>query len=1479
MAPRAEPMTLPKGSFENSDDGQSCGYPGPQPVRSKSDMTHSFLQPGHYHDNYSSKWAQSQLPPTPSPSEGTTSAPNSPFRPNYKKVRVEDESESSEDSRAGLGIKENFSPLVAPIPSPEPSPALTEEPESYLTSSQRRTKSHPIRTAGPHDSEPSGPRSQAHAKIHTYIDGAERHAAGAFPRISKPVELLRSSYDVVVIGSGYGGGVAASRMARAGESVCVLERGQERWPGEYPTGAREALEQLHFSGEFSPYWLPGKTAVGGDPTGMYHLILGRGQNAVVGNGLGGTSLINANVFLEADADTMAKKAWPPQLREKDALAPYYKRVRKVLEPEIYPDDWPELPKARMLKKQAEHLNMSSKFRKVEQTTRFRNGPNSCGVEMSPSALTGQDATGVNDGSKTTTLVTYLADAWNWGAEMFCECEVRHIEKVTDSRGGYIIYFAWHGRNRGCFASNLRGDLMWVHAKNAVFLGAGAIGTTEILLRSRAMGLETSSLVGQNMSGNGDILAFGYNTDEEVNAVGRVYPDPYNPVGPCITSIIDNREGHPNPLDGFVIQEGTVPRALAHLFQAMLDFMPGSQSPKDDTIIERTQAALARWGSRILGPYFRRGAVERTQVYLVMSHDTNQAVLSLKNDRPVLEFLGVGRGTHVKEINQLLAKATEAVGGTLVQTPFFALMGEQQVTVHPIGGASMARDNTGATGVTDHKGEVFMGSGSETHKGLIVTDGALIPAALGANPLATIAAIAERCVEIWADECDLEISEEKNGILDLFGEPAHVPRDRQLRQEVLDIQKQLQRLPRAHTIREVLLSRADSVGKAEDAMYRAKSLRKSGFGFTEVMSGFIHKGANMREDVQETYELAYRTAKSLCENARFFLSVQTLCTKDMVQDYRNRGMLTGTFICPTIPGSPFMVKRGEFGLFVRDHKAPGTRNLTYNFDMMGINGEVLHFHGYKVVDSSVALSPGRFWRSTTTLYVTITNNDHPPHIDPGDIEAWRHCSVVARGIMSIQPKDFWSEMLTLSPTGSSFIHKAKSAASFMSFFTRKSLSLLVTPFTPLQYPSRTYVGYVNDTLPTQSFKIVASDGVTTRLHMWEATHTSLGPDGKPTPAKNLFMIPGAAVDHQIFALPTIPYNAVNYFTRAGYRVFVTVHRIGQLMSAKINYTTYDARLDLKACLEYIRRKYPESGNPNKPSKIYTIAHCMGSVAFASGLLDGTIPSDWILGITCSQVFMNPIWGPSNMAKVMAGPIPMDTLYRLVAGNWFSCSTGADDAFVQRLVNQALRLMPDSRSELCNSASCHRTSLVFGRCWNHRNLNEATHRQIDRFFGGVNMTLLHLLMKMGSEGHVMGNAPLCNDLTTPANIQRLRGIPFLLFSGRDNAVLSIEATERTYEKLTDTFGGMHYPRRAADDDTTTSSAAVTPQTGAPDSGIEYRRRVVPGYGHLDCWMGRNAWKDIYPFVREEVDRVVRGERYKFEEPDDKFKAMVRDGDLLC
>lgn len=380
------------------------------------------------------------------------------------------------------------------------------------------------------------------------------------------------------------------------------------------------------------------------------------------------------------------------------------------------------------------------------------------------------------------------------------------------------------------------------------------------------------------------------------------------------------------------------------------------------------------------------------------------------------------------------------------------------------------------------------------------------------------------------------------------------------------------------------------------------------------------------------------------------------------------MLTGTFTCGSLSGSPFLVQRGDFHLFSVDTSAPGTRNLTYDFNMTSVDGTEFHFHGYKVVDSSITLAPWRFWSAASTLYVTISH-------------ATGDKAIVGRGMMHIKPYDFLSEVFTLKPSGRSFLAKVQSTANFMGFFARQSANLFLAPFVWQQYPSVNSDHYINGTTPDNVIEIFASDGVQTLLKVFE-------PRNPKIKTKNLFMIPGASVDEQIFSTPTIEVNAINYFTRAGYRVFVTVHRICKLVVAKNGWTTYDARLDIKACLERIRR---DQG----PEKIYAICHCMGAVAFSSGLLDGTIPADWILGISASQVFCNPIWAALNMAKVSAGPVPFDKLYSTFGGSWFDCSSSRNDTYFQQLLNQLLRLYPDTRKEICNNVACHRGSLVYGR----------------------------------------------------------------------------------------------------------------------------------------------------------------------------------------
>ena len=119
------------------------------------------------------------------------------------------------------------------------------EVDDFAAGGIRHAKSHRIASYGLHEDDAGGPPSRSRARIRTYTDDARTRL---FPRLSKPLELMHSSYDCVVIGSGYGGAVAASRMARARSgqggrrSVCVLERGRERWPGEYPSGLTECFD-------------------------------------------------------------------------------------------------------------------------------------------------------------------------------------------------------------------------------------------------------------------------------------------------------------------------------------------------------------------------------------------------------------------------------------------------------------------------------------------------------------------------------------------------------------------------------------------------------------------------------------------------------------------------------------------------------------------------------------------------------------------------------------------------------------------------------------------------------------------------------------------------------------------------------------------------------------------------------------------------------------------------------------------------------------------------------------------------------------------------------------------------------------------------------------------------------------------------------------------------------------------------------------
>ena len=140
----------------------------------------------------------------------------------------------------------------------------------------------------------------------------------------------------------------------------------------------------------------------------------------------------------------------------------------MLQPMAYPEDYSPVQKLSVLEKQAKALNQEQNFYRVPQTTFFHDGVNNAGVQMKASTGSGQDCTGVNDGSKNSVLMNYIPDAWNWGAEIFCECEVRYVHRDRDGNG-YIVFFAWHGYKRQEFEDHFYSDLMWVRAVSASFV--------------------------------------------------------------------------------------------------------------------------------------------------------------------------------------------------------------------------------------------------------------------------------------------------------------------------------------------------------------------------------------------------------------------------------------------------------------------------------------------------------------------------------------------------------------------------------------------------------------------------------------------------------------------------------------------------------------------------------------------------------------------------------------------------------------------------------------------------------------------------------------------------------------------------------------------------------------------------------------------------------------------------------------------------
>lgn len=514
-------------------------------------------------------------------------------------------------------------------------------------------------------------------------------------------------YDAVVVGSGFGGAVAGARLAEAGRSVCLLERGRWWAAAEYPRTLSQAEAAV---------WEDGRNY------GFLEYRVFRRMDVIQGSAVGGGSLHYFNVQLRAPASIFDRPEWPGPYTGA-LMSRYYDRVHDVMDAApLVPPAGEALPeRTTAFLHAARTAGYSPELVPIGvHTGATRTHPVS-GVVQQPCSYTADCLLGCRVHAKHSLDVNYLPLGERHGLEIRPLHEVTRIE--PDAGGWRVTARALDPDKPG----------RWQPVRlrcRALVLAAGALGTNELLLRSRDVDRTLPGLprsLGRGFSPNGDMLFAGTSGSDL----------PVDPsLGPSITAgAFVQKPGSPHVVH---LQDLGYPPTFTALFDAAL--------PTTSRLRSAAQAALSYVQAALGGSSFRAGslfggsAVPRFLPYLGMGTDAADGVFELDgDDRLALRWSPRASAAMFAEMEDAMRALSRAVGGRYVRSLPWRWPLRRLLTAHPLGGCSLSESPR--RGVIDHRGQVW------GHPGLYVADGAAIPGPLAVNPSHTIAAVAER-VTYW-----------------------------------------------------------------------------------------------------------------------------------------------------------------------------------------------------------------------------------------------------------------------------------------------------------------------------------------------------------------------------------------------------------------------------------------------------------------------------------------------------------------------------------------------------------------------------------------------------------------------------------------------------------------------------------------------------------------------------------------------------------
>jgi len=517
-------------------------------------------------------------------------------------------------------------------------------------------------------------------------------------------------YDVLVVGSGFGGSVTALRLTEKGYRVGVLEAGRRFTNETLPKTSWHVRSFL---------WAPRLGC-----RGIQRITMLRDTLVLSGAGVGGGSLVYANTLYEPADAFYADRQWRAITDWRRELAPYFAQAKRMLGVVETPID---SPADEVMRDVAAEMGVAHTFRKTPVGVFFgrpgervadpyfggvgpdRKGCISCGACM----------TGCRHDAKNRLDLNYLYLAERGGAQVHPDTEVRTVR--PRSAGGYLV-------SAGAPAG--RGGRRLFTADQVVF-AAGALGTQRLLHRLRAEGQLPllSARLGHLTRTNSEAILGALARDTSVDyskgiaITSSFHPDADTHIEPVRYGPGDNAMG----LLGTIMVDGggAVPRPVRAVATVV----------RHPVLFARS-LSVRRWS-------------ERTVIVLVMQSLDNSIRVFRKRGllgARLTSAHGTGEPnpTWIPVANDAARRVAARIGGqpgSAVNEAFLNV----PTTAHIIGGVVIG--DSPAAGVIDPYHRVF------GYAGLHVVDGSAIPANLGVNPSLTITALAERSVALWPNNGD------------------------------------------------------------------------------------------------------------------------------------------------------------------------------------------------------------------------------------------------------------------------------------------------------------------------------------------------------------------------------------------------------------------------------------------------------------------------------------------------------------------------------------------------------------------------------------------------------------------------------------------------------------------------------------------------------------------------------------------------------